>query len=156
TTAEYCVHHAQNGMVNVMRRKQCGAESYGKQPSLGVGGTRTVENCAHPAQKGMVNISRKMRRTEGSGRHPSFGVAVATKTEYCAQYTRPRCDAEGYTRRDIGSNNSGEKTIVDASLRGVTQQTALTCPNQASLSSGGCGGSRKRARHLDIESTTSQ
>ena len=84
-TAEYCAHHAPEGMVNVYNKK-CGTEGSGKRPSLGAVGTKTAEYCAHHAPEGMINVDNKKCRTESCVRLPSFGVAGMKRAEYCKQH----------------------------------------------------------------------
>ncbi|CAM9793932.1 unnamed protein product [Ascophyllum nodosum] len=93
------------------------------------------------------------KRLEGYGKDPSFGVAGSRMAEYCAHSIRPRCDVEGYTRRETGPHHSGEKPIGNASQCGVKRKISNPSPCQASPPPGGSEDSCKRVRHLHIAST---
>ena len=49
-------------------------------------GTKTAEYCRQHALSEMVSVRGKMRRTEGCGKQPSFGVAGTNTEEYCRQH----------------------------------------------------------------------
>ena len=118
--------------------------------STGVAGTKTAQYCAQHAKNGMIYVKRSKCRTKGCGKGPSFGVAGTRTAEYCAHNIRPRCDVEGYMRRETGSHHFGEQTIGNASQSDVKRKIS---PCQASPLSGGIEGACKRVRHLDIAST---
>ena len=54
--AEYCAHHAPNGMVNLYKKK-CRTESCSKRALFGVAGTKTAEYCSQVAPDGRVNVT---------------------------------------------------------------------------------------------------
>ena len=55
-TAEYCAHHAPDGMVNVCSKK-CRTEGCGKQPSYGMTGTTTAEYCTRHVKRIKLQIT---------------------------------------------------------------------------------------------------
>ena len=83
----------------------------------------------------------------------AFGVAVTKTAEHCVQHNRPRCGVEGCKGKWIGPNDSGKKTIADASPSGLKRTTVQSPPAQANPPSGGSRGSRKRVRYLHVVPT---
>ncbi|CAN0154078.1 unnamed protein product, partial [Ascophyllum nodosum] len=75
-TAQYCLQHAPDEMVDVHRRKcrtgmvnvhirKCKKEGCGKRPSFGAAGSKTVEYCAQHAPEGMVDVKNGKCKAQG-------------------------------------------------------------------------------------------
>ena len=124
-TAEYCVQHAPDGMVNVDSRK-CRTEGCRKQPSFGVAGTKTTEYCAQHAPDGMVNVCSRKSRTEGCGKRPLFRVAGMKTAEYCAQHASDICS------RKFRTGGCGKKPSFGV----AATQTAEYCAQHARIQRG--------------------
>eukprot|EP00752_Nemacystus_decipiens_P010947 g9729.t1 len=77
---EYCLGHAEVGMVNVVS-KRCTHLGCTKRPSFGVTGGKAGRCRAH-AEDGMVNLISKTCTHLGCTKQPIYGVAGG-KAEYC-------------------------------------------------------------------------
>ena len=63
-TAEYCVQHSKNGMVDLKTRSKCSTEGCGKEPSFGEAETKMAEYCAQHAKDGIVDVRNRKCKVE--------------------------------------------------------------------------------------------
>ena len=68
--------------------KRCARRVCDKQPSVGVGGTRTVEYYADHKEDGIVNVINKKCGHPGCTTLPSKGVDGSKAVELCGRHAK--------------------------------------------------------------------
>ena len=115
-----------------------------------------AEYCAQHAPDEMVDIKSRKCSTHGCGKGPSFGVAVTTTAEYCAQRAKLRFGVEKYRDGEVGPHHFWKETIGNAIPSGAEHTTVYRPPTKTSQPSGVSPDSHKRVRHRDVTSTMSK
>ena len=87
-TAEFCVQHAIEGMVPVVKGKRCAHPSCNKQPLYAQERGKMREFCAQHKKEGMVDVARKRCAHPSCNKQPSFGVEGSKTAEFCAQHKK--------------------------------------------------------------------
>lgn len=85
--AEFCVAHAQEGMVDVCS-KRCGHPGCTKRSSYGTPGSKKPQFCIHHAMKGMIDVVSKRCAEVGCNKWPSYGIPGSKKAEFCAAHAK--------------------------------------------------------------------
>ena len=84
-TAVYCRQHADDGMVDVCK-KRCSHDSCTKVPTFNFQGSRTSAYCKQHAEDGMVDITNKHCSHDLCTRRPSFDVEGSKTATYCKKH----------------------------------------------------------------------
>ena len=83
--AAYCRQHAEDGMVDVQRRR-CSHGRCTKYPTFNVEGSKAAVCCRHHAEDGMVDVHHKRCSHNSCTKNPHFNVEGSITAAYCKQH----------------------------------------------------------------------
>lgn len=118
--AEFCVQHAQEGMVNIVAEIGVGIQVAPRLPSHGVEGTKKTEFqfCTRHARDGMVDVVSRRRGHPNNPKLPLYGLASSRKADLCAKQAQ-----EGYgcknDQKKVRPSRVQRKTIVRHGTEGT-------------------------------------
>ena len=84
-TAEFCSHHASEGMVNI-RNRRCRNKGCSKRPSFGMAGRKKAEFCTQHATERRANIRSKICMHGGCTELLSLGIARSESSYFCSKH----------------------------------------------------------------------